>query len=179
MRGRPRTQVRRNLRRVREEDTRGSVAGLNANEAVISLPYHTVGPGHVWPPERPQHRLRSRALQSHINFLLGRVGEVHRGLRPGGRQWTKNTSTSTIATPIRVLCAGTWKARPNLTIDLGLPLRDPLSPHTRRTTSLSRARQWSRARSQQHRQMVPGDCSKISSAHRTSLGFRVGSVQDG
>ena len=58
-----------NLRRVREEDIRGSVAGLNANEEVnFSTSHQHRGPRHLRPARRSQYHLRPPHSSSPISI---------------------------------------------------------------------------------------------------------------
>ena len=69
-----------NLRRVREEDIRGSVAGLNAAEEVnFSTSINTVDPTTFGLPADLNTAFDRGIFQSNINFLLGRVGQIDRG----------------------------------------------------------------------------------------------------
>src|SRR5205823_4627936 len=70
-------------------------------------------------------------FQSHINFLLGRVGQFDRGFVANGDQWTKSTFQFDTRYPeYEFYAQDTWKARPNLTIDIGLRYEIRLSPRT-------------------------------------------------
>ena len=80
-----------NLRRVREEDIRGSVAGLNANEEVnFSTAINTVDPATFGLPADLNTAFDRPTFQSNINFMLGRVGQIDRGFVNQNGQWTKN-----------------------------------------------------------------------------------------
>ncbi len=69
-----------NLRQVREEDQRGSVAGLNAGEEVnFSTAINTVDPTTFGLPLDLNTSFDRPNFQSDINFLLGRVGQIDRG----------------------------------------------------------------------------------------------------
>ncbi len=121
-----------NLRRVREEDIRGSVAGLNANEEVnFSTAINTVDPTTFGLPSDLNTTYDRPAFQSNVNFLLGRVGQIDRGFVAQGNQWTKNTFQFDTRYPEYELYAqDTWKVRPNLTVDIGLRYEIRLSPNT-------------------------------------------------
>ncbi|MEO8597038.1 MAG: TonB-dependent receptor [Candidatus Solibacter sp.] len=121
-----------NFRRVREEDIRGSVAGLNANEEVnFSASINTVDPATFGLPSDLNTAFDRPLFQSHINYLLGRVGEFHRGFVADGDQWTKSTFLFDTRYPeYEMYAQDTWKVRPNLTVDLGLRYEIRLSPNT-------------------------------------------------
>jgi hypothetical protein len=121
-----------NLRQVREEDIRGSVAGLNANEEVnFSTSINTVDPATFGLPADLNTAFDRGLFQSNINFLLGRVGQIDRGFVNQGDQWTKSTFQFDTRYPeYEVYAQDTWKVQPNLTIDLGLRYEIRLSPRT-------------------------------------------------
>ncbi len=121
-----------NMRRVREEDTRGSVAGLNAAEEVnFSTAINTVDPATFGLPNDLNTTFDRPNFQSSINFLLGRVGQIDRGFVNQNNQWTKSTFNFDTRYPeYEFYAQDTWKVRPNFTVDIGLRYEIRLSPTT-------------------------------------------------
>ena len=121
-----------NLRRVREEDIRGSVAGLNSNEEVnFSTAINTVDPATFGLPADLNTSFDRPDFQSNINFMLGRVGQFDRGFVNQNGQWTKNNFQFDTRYPeYEFYAQDTWKVKPNLTVDLGLRYEIRLSPST-------------------------------------------------
>ena len=121
-----------NLRRVREEDQRGSVAGLNANEEInFSTSINTVDPATFGLAPDLNTSFDRPNFQSHINFLLGRIGQIDRGFVAKNDQWTKSTFLFDTRYPeYEFYGQDTWKIRPNLSVDYGLRWEIRLSPNT-------------------------------------------------
>jgi len=121
-----------NLRRVREEDQRGSVAGLNATEEInFSTGINTVDPTTFGLPTDLNTAFDRPSFQTNINYLLGRVGQIQRGFVANGDQWSKSTFNFDTRYPeLEFYGQDSWKVRPNLTIDAGLRWEIRLSPTT-------------------------------------------------
>jgi hypothetical protein len=121
-----------NLRRVREVDERGGVAGLNATQEVnFSTAINTVDPTAFGLPVDLNTSFDRPNFQSDINFLLGRVGETHEGFVNSGGTFTKTPFDFDVRYPeYEFYGQDTWKIRKNLTLDLGLRWELRLSPST-------------------------------------------------
>ncbi len=131
-RGKHSVKLGANLRRVREEDQRGSVGGLNAAEEInFSTGVNTVDPATFGLPADLNTTYDRPNFQSSINFLLGRVGQIDRGFVAKDNQWTKSTFLFDTRYPeYEFYVQDMWKARPNLTIDVGLRWELRISPNT-------------------------------------------------
>ncbi|MDP9170022.1 MAG: Plug and carboxypeptidase regulatory-like domain-containing protein [Acidobacteriota bacterium] len=121
-----------NLRRVREEDQRGSVAGLNATEEInFSTGINTVDPTAFGIPTDVNTAFDRPIFQTNINYLLGRVGQIQRGFVANGNQWAKSTFQFDTRYPeLEFYGQDSWKVRPNLTIDAGLRWEIRLAPNS-------------------------------------------------
>jgi hypothetical protein len=121
-----------NLRRVREVDERGGVAGLNATQEVnFSTAINTVDPTTFGLPLDLNTSFDRPNFQSDINFLLGRVGETHEGFVNSGGAFKKTPFEFDVRYPeYEFYGQDTWKISRNLTLDLGLRWEVRLSPTT-------------------------------------------------
>lgn len=121
-----------NLRFQKHNDVRGSVAGQNANPIVdFSTGINSVDPGTFGIPGDVNTEFDRPMLESTINFLLGRVGNISQGFVQRGDAYAPGGTLFDFQAdyPEADLYAqDTWKPRPNLTIDLGLRYEAKLAP---------------------------------------------------
>ena len=121
-----------NMRFQRHTDTRGSVGGANVSPVVnFSTAIQAVDPVTFGIPSNIQVANDRPALQSNINFLLGRVGSITQGFvqqgdtyGPGGTLFDFKADYP----EIDFYAQDTWKPRSNLTVDLGVRYEAKLSP---------------------------------------------------
>ena len=122
-----------NLRLTRHQDTRGSVAGVNVSPYVnFSTATNTVDPATFRIPGDVNTAFDRPALQSSINFLLGRVGSISQGFvqqgdsyGPGGTLFEFDARYP----ELDFYFQDTWKVRRNLTVDLGLRWELKMAPN--------------------------------------------------
>lgn len=119
-----------NLRIQRHLDTRGSIAGLNAAAvANFSTGTNTVDPATFGLPADLNTAFDRPSFQSHINYLLGRVGSISRAYVANGDQFASALYNFSATYPEYDFYAqDSWKPRRNLTIDLGLRWESKLAP---------------------------------------------------
>ncbi len=111
-----------NIRLQRQVDDRGSVGGLNANPSVnFSTVINPVDPAAFGLPADIQTANDRPALQSHINFMLGRVGQRSVGFVAAGDKFVPGRFAFVTDYPeYDLYIQDTWKVKKNLTIDFGL-----------------------------------------------------------
>ncbi len=121
-----------NMRFQRHTDKRGSVAGLNVAPTVnFSTATNAVDPATFGIPTNINTQFDRPALQSHINFLLGRVGSLSQGfVQQGAAYGPGGTLFDFVSTypEIDVYAQDTWKPRSNVTVNLGVRYEAKLSP---------------------------------------------------
>ncbi len=121
-----------NVRYQVHTDTRGSVGGVNVTPVVnFSTTTNTVDPATFGIPSDINTQFDRPALQSSINFLLGRVGGITQGFVQQGNAYGPAGTPFDFESSypeIDVYLQDTWKPRSNLTIDGGLRWEAKLTP---------------------------------------------------
>ncbi len=121
-----------NMRFQRHTDTRGSVGGANVSPVVnFSTTVNTVDSTAFALPSGIQTANDLPALRSHINFLLGRVGNITQGFVQRGDSYAPGGTVFNFDADypeIDFYAQDTLKPRSNLTIDLGLRWEAKLAP---------------------------------------------------
>ena len=121
-----------NVRMQRHTDVRGSVAGQNVGQYVtFSANDNTVDPAVFNLPSNIQTANDRPALQSNINFLLGRVGRITQGFVQQGNTYAPGGTVFNFEAwfhEFDVYLQDTWTPRSNVTVDAGLRWEAKLAP---------------------------------------------------
>ncbi|MFB3853191.1 MAG: carboxypeptidase regulatory-like domain-containing protein [Vicinamibacterales bacterium] len=121
-----------NMRFQRHEDVRGSVGGYNVTPWVnFSTSINTVDPATFGIPSNINTTFDRPALQSSINYLLGRVGQVSQGFVSTGSQYAPGGTPFIFDArfpEIDFFVQDTWKPVRNVTVDAGLRWELKLAP---------------------------------------------------
>ncbi len=130
LRGRHAIKVGANLRLTRHEDDRGSIGGQNAGMRIDFDPaINAVSPDAFGLPAGINQSVDRPALESTINFLLGRVGRFNQGFVAQGDQFRVGTfQFDSRYNEIDLYIQDTFKVSKRLTVDLGLRLDARLAP---------------------------------------------------
>jgi hypothetical protein len=121
-----------NVRLQRHTDIRGSVSAQNVGPYVnFSTGVNAVDPATFGIPGNINTQFDRPALQSHINFLLGRVGQISQGFVQQGDGYAPGGTTFNFQAwfpEFDIFAQDTWKPRSNVTIDAGVRWEAKLAP---------------------------------------------------
>ncbi|MGC4053802.1 MAG: carboxypeptidase regulatory-like domain-containing protein [Paludibaculum sp.] len=119
-----------NMRFGSHTDTRGSVGGYNVAQTVdFSRTVNTVDATAFGLPADINQANDRTPLELSVNFLLGRVGNTNRGFPSTADAYVADLyKFETRFNEYDFFMQDTWKARRNLTIDLGLRLELKMAP---------------------------------------------------
>jgi hypothetical protein len=131
-RGRHALKFGTNMRFQKHTDIRGSVAGANVSPTVgFGTGNATVDPATFGIPSNIETTNDRPALQSSINFLLGRVNTITQGFVQDGNSYAPGGTVFNFAAnfnEIDFYAQDTWKVGSNLTLDGGIRWEVKLAP---------------------------------------------------
>ncbi len=121
-----------NIRLQRHRDVRGSIAGENAGQvADFSRLINTVDPARFGIPTDINTQFDRPVFETHINFLLGRIGQTSRAfVAEGDRFVSKPYDFLSNYDEWDFFVQDSWKVARNLTVDLGLRWELKMSPRS-------------------------------------------------
>jgi len=121
-----------NMRFQKHTDSRGSVGGANVHPRLdFSTTVNTVDPTTFGIPTNINTTFDRGPLQSSINFLLGRVGNINQSFVQQGDVYGPGGTLFDFVARYNELdfyMQDTWKPRSNLTVDAGLRWEAKLAP---------------------------------------------------
>ncbi len=119
-----------NIRLQRQNDDRGTVGGFNANPSVnFSTALNPVDPRTFGLPTDVNQQFDLGTLQTHTNFLLGRVGQRSQGFISQGDRFVAGRFDFVTDYPeYDLYIQDTYKLRRNFSLDLGLRLEMKPAP---------------------------------------------------
>ena len=121
-----------NMRFQKHSDVRGSIAGYNATPALdFSTSVNTVDPAVFGIPGNINTTYDRGPLQTNINFLLGRVGNVYQGFVSTGSEYAPGGTLFIFDAKfpeVDWFAQDTWRLGKNVTIDAGVRWEWKLAP---------------------------------------------------
>jgi hypothetical protein len=121
-----------NFRLANHRDVRGSVGGSNiTTQANFNRLVNTVDAARFGLPADINAAFDRPALESNINYMLGRIGTVSRGFVNAGDQFAaQQYDFKAIFNEYDFFFQDTWKVSKKLTVDLGLRLEWKMAPRS-------------------------------------------------
>lgn len=121
-----------NVRLGKHTDTRGSIGGYNATPVInFSTSINTVDPTTFSIPGDINTTFDRPTLQSNINYLLGRVGQVSQGFVSTGNQYAPGGTlfdVEALYPEIDFFAQDSWRLNQNFSVDLGVRWEWKLAP---------------------------------------------------
>jgi hypothetical protein len=119
-----------NIRLASHTDVRGSIGGSNSTTQVnFNRLVNTVDAATFGLPADINQQFDRNPLESNINFLLGRVGDISRGFVAEGDRFVPGVyNFKALFNEYDLYVQDTWKLSKRLTIDLGLRWEAKMAP---------------------------------------------------